>query len=79
MKKLTHSAAARAVAFILCLLCGLTALLCAAGYYMTRIDRDETLPGPDCVSVYHNSIRVLLNNALQRNRYTVESPELHSV
>ena len=38
MKKLTHSAAARAVAFILCLLCGLTALLCAAGYYMTRID-----------------------------------------
>ena len=51
MKKLTHSAAARAVAFILCLLCGLTALLCAAGYYMTHIDRDRTLPEPDSVSV----------------------------
>ena len=46
MKKLTHSAAARAAAFILCLLCGLTALLCAAGYFMTRIDRDRTLPEP---------------------------------
>ena len=78
MKKLTHSAAARAVAFILCLLCGLTALLCAAGYYMTRIDRDETLPEPDCVSVYQNGIRVLLNNALQEERYTGEYPELPS-
>lgn len=78
MKKLTHSAAARAVAFILCLLCGLTALLCAAGYYMTRIDRDRTLPEPDCVSVYKNGIRVLLNNALQEERYTGEYPELPS-
>lgn len=78
MKKLTHSAAARTVAFILCLLCGLTALLCAAGYYMTRIDRDETLPEPDCVSVYKNGIRVLLNNALQEERYTGEYPELPS-
>lgn len=78
MKKLTHSAAARAVAFILCLLCGLTALLCAAGYYMTRIDRDETLPEPDCVSVYQNGIRVLLNNALQEERDTGEYPELPS-
>ena len=76
MKKLTHSAAARAVAFILCLLCGLTALLCAAGYYMTRIDRDRTLPEPDSVSVYQNGIRVLLNNALQEERYTGEYPEL---
>ena len=78
MKKLTHSAAARAVAFILCLLCGLTALLCAAGYYMTRIDRDRTLPEPDSVSVYKNGIRVLLNNALQEERYTGEYPELPS-
>ena len=78
MKKLTHSAAARAVAFILCLLCGLTALLCAAGYYMTRIDRDETLPEPDSVSVYQNGIRVLLNNALQEEQYTGEYPELPS-
>lgn len=78
MKKLTHSAAARAVAFILCLLCGLTALLCAAGYYMTRIDRDETLPEPDSVSVYKNGIRVLLNNALQEERDTGEYPELPS-
>lgn len=78
MKKLTHSAAARAVAFILCLLCGLTALLCAAGYYMTRIDRDETLPEPDSVSVYQNGIRVLLNNALQEERDTGEYPELPS-
>ena len=78
MKKLTHSAAARAVAFILCLLCGLTALLCAAGYYMTRIDRDRTLPEPDSVSVYQNGIRVLLNNALQEERYTGEYPELPS-
>lgn len=78
MKKLTHSAAARAVAFILCLLCGLTALLSAAGYYMTRIDRDETLPEPDCVSVYQNGIRVLLNNALQEERDTGEYPELPS-
>ena len=78
MKKLTYSAAARAAAFILCLLCGLTALLCAAGYYMTRIDRDETLPEPDCVSVYQNGIRVLLNNALQEERDTGEYPELPS-
>ena len=78
MKKLTHSAAARAVAFILCLLCGLTALLCAAGYYMTHIDRDRTLPEPDSVSVYQNGIRVLLNNALQEERYTGEYPALPS-
>ena len=78
MKKLTHSAAARAAAFILCLLCGLTALLCAAGYFMTRIDRDRTLPEPDSVSVYQNGIRVLLNNALQEERYTGEYPELPS-
>lgn len=78
MKKLTHSAAARAAAFILCLLCGLTALFCAAGYYMTRIDRDRTLPEPDSVSVYQNGIRVLLNNALQEERYTGEYPELPS-
>ncbi len=78
MKKLTHSAAARAAAFILCLLCGLTALLSAAGYYMTRIDRDETLPEPDCVSVYQNGIRVLLNNALQEERDTGEFPALPS-
>ena len=78
MKKLTHSAAARAAAFILCLLCGLTALFCAAGYFMTRIDRDRTLPEPDSVSVYKNGIRVLLNNALQEERYTGEYPELPS-
>lgn len=78
MKKLTHSAAARAVAFILCLLCGLTALLCAAGYYMTHIDRDRTLPEPDSVSVYKNGIRVLLNNALQEERDTGEYPALPS-
>lgn len=78
MKKLTHSAAARAAAFILCLLCGLTALLCAAGYFMTRIDRDRTLPEPDSVSVYKNGIRVLLNNALQEERYTGEYPEFPS-
>lgn len=78
MKKLTHSAAARTAAFILCLLCGLTALLCAAGYFMTRIDRDRTLPEPDSVSVYKNGIRVLLNNALQEERYTGEYPELPS-
>lgn len=78
MKKLTHSAAARTVAFILCLLCGLTALLCAAGYYMTRIDRDETLPEPDCVSAYKEGIRVLLNNALQEERYPGEFPALPS-
>lgn len=78
MKKLTHSAAARTVAFILCLLCGLTALLCAAGYFMTRIDRDRTLPEPDSVSVYKNGIRVLLNNALQEERYPGEFPALPS-
>ena len=78
MKKLTHSAAARAAAFILCLLCGLTALLGAAGYFMTRIDRDRTLPEPDSVSVYKNGIRVLLNNALQEERYTGEYPKLPS-
>ena len=78
MKKLTHSAAARTVAFILCLLFGLTAVLGAAGYYMTRIDRDETLPEPDCVSAYRDGIRVLLNNALQEERYTGEFPALPS-
>lgn len=78
MKKLTYSAAARAAAFILCLLCGLTALLCAAGYYMTRIDRDETLPEPDCVWVYQNGIRVLLNSTLREERYTDEFPALPS-
>ena len=78
MKKLTHSAAARTVAFILCLLCGLTALLCAAGYYMTRIDRDETLPEPDCVSAYKEGIRVLLRSTLQEERYTGEFPALPS-
>lgn len=78
MKKLTHSAVARAVAFILCLLCGLTALLSAAGYYMTRIDRDKTLPEPDCVWVYQNGIRVLLSSALQEERYTGEFPALPS-
>lgn len=74
MKKLTHSAAARAVAFILCLLCGLTALLCAAGYYMTRIDRDRTLPEPDSVSVYQNGIRVLLNTRCRRNSIPANTP-----
>ena len=78
MKKLTHSAAARAAAFILCLLCGLTALLCAAGYYMTRIDRDETLPEPDCVSAYKEGIRVLLRSTLQEERYPGEFPALPS-
>ena len=78
MKKLTHSAAARTVAFILCLLFGLTAVLGAAGYFMTRIDRDRTLPEPDSVSVYKNGIRVLLNNALQEERYTGEFPALPS-
>lgn len=78
MKKLTHSAAARAVAFILCLLCGITALLCAAGYYMTRIDRDETLPEPDSVSVYKDGIRVLLSSTLREERYTDEFPALPS-
>ena len=78
MKKLTYSAAARTVAFILCLLCGLTALLCAAGYYMTRIDRDETLPEPDCVSAYKEGIRVLLISTLQEERYPGEFPALPS-
>ena len=78
MKKLTHSAAARTAAFILCLLCGLTALLCAAGYYMTRIDRDETLPEPDCVSAYKEGIRVLLRSTLQEERYPGEFPALPS-
>ena len=78
MKKLTHSAAARAAAFILCLLCGLTALLCAAGYYMTRIDRDETLPEPDCVSAYKEGIRVILISTLQEERYPGEFPALPS-
>ena len=78
MKKLTHSAAARAAAFILCLLCGLTALLCAAGYYMTRIDRDGTLPEPDSVSVYKDGIRVLLSSTLREERYTDEFPALPS-
>lgn len=78
MKKLTHSAAARAAAFILCLLCGLMALLCAAGYYMTRIDRDETLPEPDCVSAYKKGIRVLLISTLQEERYPGEFPALPS-
>ena len=78
MKKLTHSAAARTVAFILCLICGLTALLCAAGYYMTRIDRDETLPEPDCVSAYKEGIRVLLISTLQEERYPGEFPALPS-
>ena len=45
---------------------------------MTRIDRDRTLPEPDSVSVYKNGIRVLLNNALQEERYTGEYPELPS-
>ena len=78
MKKLTHSAAARAAAFILCLLCGLTALLSAAGYYMTRIDRDGTLPEPDCVSAYKDGIRVLLSSTLQEELYTGEFPALPS-
>ena len=78
MKKLTHSAAARAVAFILCLLCGLTALLCAAGYYMTRIDRDETLPEPDSVPVYREAVHGLLLDALNQKYYTGEYPDLPS-
>ena len=78
MKKLTHSAAARTVAFILCLLFGLTAVLGAAGYYMTRIDRDETLPEPDCVSAYKEGIRVLLISTLQEERYPGEFPALPS-
>ena len=78
MKKLTHSAAARTVAFILCLLFGLTAVLGAAGYYMTRIDRDETLPEPDCVSAYKEGIRVLLRSTLQEERYPGEFPALPS-
>ena len=45
---------------------------------MTQIDRDRTLPEPDSVSVYKNGIRVLLNNALQEERYTGEYPELPS-
>ena len=78
MKKLTTSAAARTIAFLLCLLCGLAAVLGAAGYYMTRIARDSTLPEPDCVSVYQESIRSLLSDALQEERYTGEYPALPS-
>ena len=78
MKKLTHSAAARAVAFILCLLCGLTALLCAAGYYMTRIDRDDSFPDPESTLIYRNTVHVFLSNAINEEYRTGEYPELPS-
>ena len=78
MKKLTHSAAARTVAFILCLLCGLTALLCAAGYCFTKINRDDTLPEPDSVPVYREAVHGLLLDALNQKYYTGEYPDLPS-
>ena len=74
MKKLTHSAAARAAAFILCLLCGLTALLCAAGYFMTRIDRDRTLPEPDSVSVYKTASAFCSTTRCRRNGIPANTP-----
>ena len=78
MKKLSTSAAARAVAFILCLLCGLAALLGAAGYAYTRMDRDDSLLEPDCVPVYQEAIYRLLIDAVQQEKYTGEYPELPS-
>lgn len=78
MKKLTHSAAARAAAFILCLLCGLTAVLGAAGYIFTKINRDDTLPEPDGVLVYRETIHRLLLDAVNQKYYTGEYPDLPS-
>ena len=78
MKKLTHSAAARAVAFILCLLFGLTAVLGAAGYCFTKINRDDTLPEPDSVPVYREAVHGLLLDALNQKYYTGEYPDLPS-
>ena len=78
MKKLTHSAAARTVAFILCLLFGLTAVLGAAGYCFTKINRDDTLPEPDSVPVYREAVHGLLLDALNRKYYTGEYPDLPS-
>ena len=78
MKKLTHSAAARTAAFILCLLCGLTAVLGAAGYIFTKINRDNTLPEPDGVLVYRETIHRLLLDAVNQKYYTGEYPDLPS-
>lgn len=78
MKKLTHSAAARTVAFILCLLFGLTAVLGAAGYCFTKINRDDTLPEPDSVPVYREAVHGLLLDALNQKYYTGEYPNLPS-
>lgn len=78
MKKLTHSAAARTVAFILCLLFGLTAVLGAAGYCFTKINRDDTLPEPDSVPVYRETVHGLLLDALNQKYYTGEYPDLPS-
>ena len=78
MKKLTHSAAARTVAFILCLLFGLTAVLGAAGYCFTKINRDDTLPEPDSVPVYREAVHRLLLDALNQKNYTGEYPDLPS-
>ena len=78
MKKLTHSAAARTAAFILCLLCGLTAVLGAAGYFFTKINRDNTLPEPDGVLVYRETIHRLLLDAVNQKYYTGEYPDLPS-
>ena len=78
MKKLTHSAAARTVAFILCLLFGLTAVLGAAGYCFTKINGDDTLPEPDSVPVYREAVHGLLLDALNQKYYTGEYPDLPS-
>ena len=78
MKKLTHSAAARTAAFILCLLCGLTAVLGAAGYFFTKINIDNTLPEPDGVLVYRETIHRLLLDAVNQKYYTGEYPDLPS-
>lgn len=78
MKKLTHSAAARTAAFILCLLFGLTAVLGAAGYCFTKINRDDTLPEPDSVPVYREAVHGLLLDALNQKYYTGEYPDLPS-
>ena len=64
MKKAAQSRAVRITAFLLCILCGLSAVLCAAGYLTVKIDRDDDLPAPECAALYRRVLRNVCNNVI---------------
>lgn len=78
MKKISASAAARTIAFILCLLYGLSAVFCTVGYVAVKLDCDDSLPAPECLPIYRDELTRLLSSAIYSRYSTGELGEMPS-